>query len=72
LFFNFALEYAIRKVQENQVKVKLSLYQAMEAYMFETLRLPHFQDSWLTDGEVVTVIHWPPFTPRKIPSTHFC
>jgi hypothetical protein len=30
-------------------------------------------DNRLTDGgEVVTLTHWPPFTPRKIPGTHFC
>jgi hypothetical protein len=33
----------------------------------ETLRLPHFIDSWLTDGgEVVSLTHWPPLTRRKI------
>jgi hypothetical protein len=36
-------------------------------------RLPHFLDSRLTDGgEVVSPTHQPPFTPRKIPGTHFC
>jgi hypothetical protein len=29
------------------------------------LRLPHFLDKRLTDGEVVSLTHWPPFTPRK-------
>jgi hypothetical protein len=39
----------------------------------ETLRLPHFLDSQLTDGdEVVSLTCRPPFTPRKIPGTHFC
>jgi hypothetical protein len=39
----------------------------------ETLRLPHFLDNRLTDGgEVVSLTHRPPFTPRKIPDTHFC
>jgi hypothetical protein len=40
---------------------------------FETSRLPHFLDNRLTDsGEVVSPTRRPPFTPRKIPGTHFC
>jgi hypothetical protein len=36
-------------------------------------RLPHFLDNWLTDGgEVVRLTGRPPFTPKKIPGTHFC
>jgi hypothetical protein len=32
-----------------------------------------FLDSWFTDsGEVVSLVRRPPFTPRKIPGTHFC
>jgi hypothetical protein len=39
----------------------------------EMLRLPHFLDICHTDGsEVVHLIHWPPFTSRKIPGIHFC
>jgi hypothetical protein len=40
----------------------------------EMSRLPHFLDSRLTDGgEVVSRMHWLPFTPRKkIPGAHFC
>jgi hypothetical protein len=39
----------------------------------ERSRLPHFLDNLLTDGsEVVSLMHRPPFTPRKIPGTHFC
>jgi hypothetical protein len=39
----------------------------------ETSRLPHIQDNPLTDGgEVVSPTRRPPFTPRKIPGTHFC
>jgi hypothetical protein len=35
--------------------------------------LPHFLENRLTDGgEVVSLIRRPPFTPRKIPDTHFC
>jgi hypothetical protein len=34
--------------------------------------LPHFLDSQLTHGcEVVSLMHQQPFTPRKIPGTHF-
>jgi hypothetical protein len=36
----------------------------------ETSRLPHFLDNRLTDGgEVVSLKHRPPFTPRKVPGT---
>jgi hypothetical protein len=38
----------------------------------ETSRLPHFLDSRLTDGgDIVSLTRQPPFTPRKILSTHF-
>jgi hypothetical protein len=41
-------------------------------YGCEMSRVPHFLDNWLTDGgEVVSPMHQPPFTPRKIPGTHF-
>jgi hypothetical protein len=39
----------------------------------ETSRLPHFLDNRLRDGgEVFRLMRRPPFTPRKIPGTHFC
>jgi hypothetical protein len=39
----------------------------------EMLRLPCFLDNRLTDGsEVVSLMHWLPFSPRKVPGTHFC
>jgi hypothetical protein len=39
----------------------------------QTSRLPHFPDNGLTDGgEVVCLMRQPPFTPMKIPGTHFC
>jgi hypothetical protein len=39
----------------------------------ETSRLPHFLDDLLTHGgEVVSIMHWLPFTPRMIPGTQFC
>jgi hypothetical protein len=32
----------------------------------ETFRLPHFLDSWLTDGgEIVSLTHQLPFTPKE-------
>jgi hypothetical protein len=38
----------------------------------EASRLPRFLDNQLTDGgEVVSLTRRPPFTPRKIPGTHF-
>jgi hypothetical protein len=42
-------------------------------YGCETSRLPYFLDNRLSDGgEVVSLTRQPPFTPRKIPGTHFC
>jgi hypothetical protein len=42
-------------------------------YGCATSRLPHFLDNRLTEGgEVVSLTHLPPFTPRKIPNTHCC
>jgi hypothetical protein len=42
-------------------------------YGCETSSLPHFLDNRLADGdEVVSLTRRPPFTPRKIPGTHFC
>jgi hypothetical protein len=39
----------------------------------EKLRFSHFLDNRLTDdSETVGLTCWPPFTPRKIPGTHFC
>jgi hypothetical protein len=57
-----------------QNKMKLSLKHSNggpEGY--ETSRLPHFADNRLTSGaEFLTLTRWPPFTPTKIPGTHFC
>jgi hypothetical protein len=40
---------------------------------YETSRLTHFVDNQLiVGGEVVSLRRRPPFTPRKIPGTHFC
>jgi hypothetical protein len=42
-------------------------------YGCETSRLPQFLDNRLTYGcEVVGIMRQPPFTPGKIPGTHFC
>jgi hypothetical protein len=42
-------------------------------YGYEISRIPYFLDNWLTDGsKVVSLTCWLPFTPRKIPGTHFC
>jgi hypothetical protein len=39
----------------------------------DTSRLSHFLDNRLTDGgEVFSLTRRPPFTPRKVPATHFC
>jgi hypothetical protein len=39
----------------------------------ETSRIPHFLDNQLIDdSEVVDLMCRPPFTPMKIPVTHFC
>jgi hypothetical protein len=41
-------------------------------YDCETSRLTHFVDNRLTDGgEIVSLTRRPPFTPTKIPGTHF-
>jgi hypothetical protein len=50
----------------SEKKRSYSCYQAAEAPIF-------FLDNRLTDcGEVVSLMRRPPFTPRKIPGTHFC
>jgi hypothetical protein len=38
----------------------------------EMRKLAHFVDNRLTDGDEVSLTLRPPFTPRKIPGTHFC
>jgi hypothetical protein len=43
-----------------------------DPYGCETSRLPHFLENRLTDGgQVVSLTRRQPFTPRKIPGTHF-
>jgi hypothetical protein len=44
-----------------------------DAQACETSTFPHFTDNRLTDGgKAVSLTRRPPFTPRKIPDTHFC
>jgi hypothetical protein len=59
---------------DDKVKVKAILVTGRGGpYSCETSRLPHFLDNLLTDGgEVVNLTRRPPFTLRKILSTHFC
>jgi hypothetical protein len=41
-------------------------------YGCETLRLPHFVDNQLTNGcKVVSLTHWPHFTPQENSSYSF-
>jgi hypothetical protein len=42
------------------------------SYDCETSRFPHFLENRITDGDEVSLKREPPFTPRKIPGTHFC
>jgi hypothetical protein len=42
-------------------------------HICETSRLPHFLHNRFSDGgEVVSLTRRLPFTPMKIPGTHFC
>jgi hypothetical protein len=53
-------------------KVKLFLEQAVKVYRIEMSRLPHFLGNRLRDGgKFVSLTRLPPFTPTKIPVTHF-
>jgi hypothetical protein len=39
----------------------------VDALRVEMLSIPHFLDNWLTDGgEVVSIMHWLPFTSLNI------
>jgi hypothetical protein len=46
----------------------------MEAHSVAKMsRFPNFLYNWITEGsEVISLKGQPPFTPRKIPGTHFC
>jgi hypothetical protein len=55
------------------VKVKLSPYRPWRPLGLREVEVPTFSDIRLIDGgKVVSPTSRPPFTPRKIPSTHFC
>jgi hypothetical protein len=54
LFFNFALEYAIRKVQENQVGVKLNETHQLLAYADDVNLLGDSIDTINKNTETVT------------------
>jgi hypothetical protein len=58
----------------DKIKVKAIPVTGREApYGCETSKLPHFLENQLTDGgEAVSPTRLPPFTPWKIPGTHFC
>jgi hypothetical protein len=55
-------------------KVRVSLLTGREGPQgYEMLRVPHYLDNRLKDGgKGVSLTHRAPFTPRKIPGTHFC
>jgi hypothetical protein len=55
----------IFEVQVKEKKVKLSLQQAVDAHKVIRRRGSH-------GGEIVSLTRQPPFTPTKIPGTHFC
>jgi hypothetical protein len=55
------------------IKVNLSLTGCGSLCRCKWLRLRHFMDNRLTDdGQDVSLTRRPPFTPRRIPGTHFC
>jgi hypothetical protein len=68
--FNFAISFILWKFSIAHEKVNLSLLHAVEAWDVEG---PTFcLDSRFTDGgEIANLTLQPPFTPRKIPGTHF-
>jgi hypothetical protein len=55
------------------VKVEFSLYRLWRPLGLREVEAPTFSDIQLIDGsKVVCPMHWPLFTPREIPGTHFC
>jgi hypothetical protein len=54
LFFNFALEYAIRKVQENQVELKLNVPHRLLAYADDVNPLGDNVDTIKKNTETLT------------------
>jgi hypothetical protein len=54
------------------VKVKFSLYKPSRPLGLREVETPTFSDIRFIDGvKVVSQTRRPPFTPRKIPGTHF-
>jgi hypothetical protein len=74
----YELEYLQAKFRktifkQNKKRVNLSLYKPWRPLGLREVEAPTFSDIRLTDsGKVVSPKHWPLFTPRKIPGTHFC
>jgi hypothetical protein len=61
------------RLRHKQKKVKLSLYRPWRPLGLREVEATTFSDICLTDcGKVVSFTRRPPFTPRKIPGTHFC
>jgi hypothetical protein len=62
------------RVSESRVKGKIIPVAGRGGqYGCEKSRLPYFLHNRLTDdGEAVSLMLLSPFTPRKIPGTHFC
>jgi hypothetical protein len=61
----------VNHIKKNNKAIPVAGHEGLQGS--ETSRLPHFLDNRLIDGgEVVSLTRLPPFTPRKIPSTHFC
>jgi hypothetical protein len=63
-------------VFENNLQYKEYMNRRKHSIFSKTQAVRHqgstFLDNLLTDGGAVSLMHWPPFTPRKIPGTHFC
>jgi hypothetical protein len=54
-------------------KVEIKAISVIGPYSCGMSRLPHFLDSWFTNGdEVVSLMHQPLSTSRKIPGTYLC
>jgi hypothetical protein len=64
---------SVNRSQKDKKRKAIPVTDRRDPYGCETSKLPHFLDNRLTDGgEVFSLMHWPPLTPRKIPGTHFC
>jgi hypothetical protein len=54
------------------LKVKLARWITVEAHRVVRRRGSQFLDNLDNGGEIISLTHQPPFTPRKIPGAHFC